>query len=96
MTAQQELLKERQSLQEVKISKMLVEEILGANYNAEVLISCVLEKLEHLEREIKRVNSNMLTDHLIKDTRQLVFIIEQERDNNFKRIDNLLTQIENS
>lgn len=96
MTAQQELLEQRQSLQEVKINKMLVEDILGSSFNAEVLISCILEKLDDLEQYTKHTLQNKIVEKFIHEIRQLTIITEQERTNNYDRIDTLLTQIENS
>ncbi len=86
----------RENIQNVQIDTYIVEEVLATIYNMDVLVSCVLEKLECLEREIKRTSSNVIIDHLIKDTRQLVLIIEQEKSNGYNNIDTLLTQIENS
>lgn len=96
MTAQQELLEQRQVLQEVKINQMLVEDMFGTNCNIEVLISCIFEKLENLEQYTIHVLQNKFVEDIIRDIRQLTIITEQERVNNYKRIDTLLTQIENS
>lgn len=86
----------RENIQNVLIDTYIVEEVLATIYNMDVLVSCVLEKLEGLEREIKRTNSNTIVDHLIRDTRQLVLILQQEKSSGYNNIDTLLTQIENS
>lgn len=86
----------RENIQNVQIDTYIVEEVLAAIYNMDVLVSCVLEKLEGLEQEIKRTNSNVIIDHLIRDARQLVLIIEQEKSSGYNNVDTLLTQIENS
>lgn len=86
----------RENIQNVQIDTYIVEEVLATIYNMDVLISCILEKLEDLEREIKRSNSNVLINHLIRDARQLVLIIEQEKSSGYNNVDTLLTQFENS
>lgn len=83
----------RENIQNVQIDTYIVEEVLATIYNMDVLVSCVLEKLEELEREIKRASSNVIIEHLIRDTRQLVLIIDQEKSNGYNNVDNLLKQI---
>lgn len=83
----------RENIQNVQIDTYIVEEVLATIYNMDVLVSCVLEKLEDLEREAKRTNSNVVIDHLIRDARQLVLIIDQEKSNGYNNVDNLLKQI---
>lgn len=83
----------RENIQNVQIDTYIVEEVLATIYNMDVLVSCVLEKLEGLEREIKRTNSNVIIDHLIRDTRQLVLILQQEKSNGYNNIDTILKQI---
>lgn len=96
MTAQQELLKERQSLQEVKINKMLVEDTLGTIYKMNVLLKCTLSKLEDLQSRTKNIDINCLLKEEFNDVMQLAFMMQEETAKSEEQVDTLLTQIENS